>query len=386
MLKTENGVLCLMLFLSVLAACATPSQLPSNSGEPVTITIGAVLGLSGSVGVYGESQQKGIDLAVKEINSSSYLGKGKELKVIVEDSGATNEGAVAVITRLISEKKVIGIIGPTLSAQAFAADPIAQKNGIPVMGISNTVPKITEMGDFVFRCSLPESEVIKDTIKAAIEISRVKKVGILWQKDEDFTIGSYQVFTAAIKKNSLEILADETFASGETDFKAQLSRIIATYPDSIVVSAFVKEASQIAIQSRSLGFKGTIIGGNGFNSPEITKQAGTAAEGIIVGTAWNMASKASRNVEFISAFQKVYSARPDQFAAQAYTSVWLYANAIRNAGSYQPKAIRDAMAGIRNFDCPLGSFSFTSDREPVHTAAVQIIRGGKFVILETVTK
>lgn len=387
MLKTSRNLLWLVLIFIALSGCATTVPSPPAASDKPTATrikaairIGAVIGLSGDIAVYGESQRKGMELAAKELNTGEYLGPTRLLEVVVLDSGASVEGASAAMTRLIQEYKAAGILGPTLSSQAFAADPMAQKNGVPVIAISNTVPKITEMGDFIFRCSLPESSVIAGTIGVASKSFNIRKVGILWGKDEDVTIASYQAFRDAIKKNGIEVLADETFRRGDADFKTQLSKIIALYPDAIVASALVKEASQVVMQARNLGFKGTIIGGNGFNSPELIKQAGEAAEGV-VGTAWNMDSPAPKNVEFISAFEKTYGIKPDQFAAQAYTSVKLYAAAITRAGSPEPKAIRDALAGMRNFDCPLGSFSFDENREPVHSSAVQAIRAGKFVII-----
>ena len=374
-------LLILILIITILTGCTTTqSTSTAESVESSTIRLGAILGLSGDIAAYGESQKKGIDLAIKEINAGNYLFKDYELKVIVEDSGDSADGAARAMTKLIQEINIVGIIGPTLSSQAFIADPIAQKVGIPVMGISNTVPGITEMGEFVFRCSLPESSVIASAIEVAAEVLRIKKVGIIWQEDEDYTIAWYQAFIKAIENNGLEVLADETFTRGNTDFKKQLLKIIDAKTDAIVASAFVKEAVQIVIQSRSLEFEGTIIGGNGFNSPEIIQQAGEAAEGVMAGTAWNMASESPKNVEFISAFEKTYGNKPDQFAAQAYTAVWLYANAMRTAVSHDPKAIRDALAGTSNFNSPLGSFSFTNEREPVHPSAIQIIRDGKFVI------
>ena len=126
--------------------------------------------------------------------------------------------------------------------------------------------------------------------------------------------------------------------------------------------------------------KGYILGGNGFNSPDIIKQAGSAAEGILVGAAWHTSSTAPANAGFVAAFQQEYGSKPDQFAAQAYTAVMLFAEAIRTSGGVNPSDIRDALLKIRNLDTPLGRFSFDG-REPVHTAVVQIVRNGVFMLL-----
>jgi branched-chain amino acid transport system substrate-binding protein len=376
-IKIISLLVCLVVVVPLLVSCTVPSveKLPS------LVKIGAFIGLSGNIAVYGESQKKGIELAVNEVNTGHSLGEGREMQVVFADTGFSNEGAVTAIQDLL-DQGIPGLIGPTLSSQAFAADPLAQNRGIPVIGISNTVPKITEMGDFIFRCSLPESSVIDGTIKKAADKYNIKKVGILWANDQDLTVAGHQAFTAASQKYGLELQADEVFKTGDSDFRPQLSSIIKSQADAICVSALVKEAIQIVQQSRALGFKGAIIGNNGFNTPEIIKQAGADAEGIIVGTAWNKEVKTPKNLEFIAAFEKYFGSQPDQFAAQSYTSVWLYARAIYSANSIEPKSIRDALLKIRNLNTPLGEFSFTENREPVNPSAVQIVQGGKFIIVD----
>jgi branched-chain amino acid transport system substrate-binding protein len=377
--KFKITVLSILIVLSITACSASSAAAPAKT-EKISATIGVFIGLSGDVLAYGDSQKKGIDLASKEITDSAYLGSGNELKIIMIDAGPSPDSAITAITKLINDDKVSGLIGPTLSSQAFKADPIAQKAGIPVIAISNTAPGITEMGDYIFRCSLPESEVIEGTMKAAASQLRVAKVAYLWGKDDDYTVAGYKAFTGAVTKNGLRVAADMTFSRGDSSFKEQLKEIIIAKPDAILVSALAKEAIVIISQARELGYQGLIVGGNGFNSPDLIKQAGKAAEGIMAGTAWNIAGTNPRNLEFISNYQKAYNIKPDQFAAQAYTGLWLFANAVRSSGSTNPKAIRDALASINNFTTPLGSFSFTANREPLHPSIVQIVRNGRFTV------
>ena len=334
--------------------------------------------------MYGQSQKNGVQLAVNQINEGGYLGSSK-LVAAIEDSTGTNEGAIAAMTKAIDDDKAVGVIGPTLSAQAFAADPIAQEKGIPVIGPSNTVAGIVEIGDFIFRDSLPESSVIPGTVKAVVSLLGVKTAGIIWGNNDDFSVGGYKVFKQALQDNNVQIVDDETFARGDVDFQAQLTKIIAQKPDAIVASALAKEGALIITQARSLGFTGPIVGGNGFNSPAVIKQTGPAGEGLIVGAAWNIASPEPLSQDFIKAYQAAYNAAPDQFAAQAYTAVWLMATAIRRADSVDPKTVRDTLAGIKDFPTPLGTFSFGADRNPNHPPVAQIVRGGKFVVLTAET-
>jgi len=355
-------------------ACEAPANLPD------TVTIGAIFGLSGDISVYGGVQQQGVDLAVQQINDAGYLGEGVTLAVQYEDAVSADD-AIAAMTRLVEESGVPAVLGPTLSTHAFAADPIAQENGVPVMGVSNTASGITDMGDFVFRNSLPESSVIPGTIAQSAEILGYTTVGVLYGDDDDFTLSGYEVFIDALDANGIEILGEETFARGDLDFNAQLSNLLAQEPEALIVSALAAEGVQIILQARALGYVGPIIGGNGLNSPAIIENAGEAAEGVIVGAAWNSVSDNPLSVQFVADFEAAYDASPDQFATQAYTGAWLMATAIRCADSVDPAAIRDELAAIQDFPTPLGDFSFAEDRNPVHDPVVQVVEMGTFGVL-----
>jgi branched-chain amino acid transport system substrate-binding protein len=360
--------------------CAAPTALPD------TVTVGAVLGLTKAVAVYGTAQKNAIDLAVEEINASHYLGDKTTFAVTVEDSAGDKDQAVAAMTKLIDEDKVVAVLGPTLSSEALAADPIAQEAGTVVLGVSNTANGLTTaqgMGDYVFRDSLPESAVIPGTIKQATESLGLKKVAVLYGNDDAFTKSGYDIFKQSLTDNKVEIADEETFAKGDVDFNAQLTNAIGTEPDALVVSALAAEATQIIIQARALGYTGHIIGGNGFNSPAVLKNSGKDAEGLIVGGAWNYGNPnpSESSLAFVKNYEAKYSSSPDQFAAQAYTGAWLLATALRCGNSVDHKAVRDALAAIKDFNSPLGVFSFDENRDPVHEPIAQLVADGKFTPL-----
>ncbi len=362
--------------------CAAPKNLPD------TVTAGAIFGLTKAVAVYGTAQKNAVDLAVEEINASHYLGDKTTFAVTVEDSAGDKDQAVAAMTKLINEDKVVAVIGPTLSSEAFAADPIAQEAGTVVLGVSNTANGLTTaqgMGDYVFRDSLPESAVIPGTIKQATEALGLTKVALLYGNDDAFTTSGYDIFKKALGDNNVQITDEETFAKGDVDFNAQLTKAIDTQPDALVVSALAAEATQIIIQARALGYTGHIIGGNGFNSPAVLKNSGADAEGLIVGGAWNYGNPnpSESSVAFVKSYEAKYSSSPDQFAAQAYTGAWLIATAVRCADSVDHKAVRDSLASIKDFDSPLGVFAFDENRDPVHEPIAQIVVDGKFAPLAT---
>jgi branched-chain amino acid transport system substrate-binding protein len=358
-------------------ACETPAALPES------VTIGAVFALSEAASVYGVAQQQAVQLAVDEINASKYLGDATTLNVIFEDSAGDKDQAVNAMTKLVEEDQVTAVLGPTLSSEAFSADPVAQEGGTVVLGVSNTATGITDMGDFVFRDSLPEAAVIPGTIAQATEALGLTKVGVLYGNDDDFTVSGYEVFKQALADNGVEITREETFAKGDADFNTQLTGLIDSQPDALVVSALAAEATQIIIQARAQGFAGPIIGGNGFNSPAVLRDSGADSEGLIVGGAWNYGNPnpSESSVAFVAAYEEKYSSSPDQFAAQAYTGAWLLATAIRCADSVDHTAVRDSLAEIADFDSPLGVFSFDETRNPVHDPIAQLVVEGKFVPL-----
>lgn len=356
--------------------CETPTNL---DGE---VVMGAIFGLSGPISVYGGPQSQSLELAQQQINESGYLGDA-ELTLILEDAQGDPEQAINAMTKLIETDNVVGVIGPTLSNQAFAADPVAQEAGVPVMGVSNTAVGITDMGDFVFRNSLPESAVIPGTVSQAVEALDIETAGVMYGDDDDFTVSGYEVFIDALDAEEVEIVGEETFATGDVDFNAQLTNLLSSDPDALVVSALAAEAVQIITQARAQGFEGAIIGGNGFNSPAVLEQAGEDAEGVIVGAAWNIAAldQTPSSEAFVAAFEEAYEFSPDQFATQAYTGMWLFATAIRCADSTDRTEVRDALAAIEDFNSPLGSFSFAEDRNPIHDPVAQIVVDGAFVPL-----
>lgn len=359
--------------------CPDPENL---EGE---VPVGVVFSQTGGAAQYGATQLNGAKLAEQQINESGYLGAAT-LLLVDEDGGSERETAIAAMTKLVEEDGVVAVIGPTLSSQAFAADPVAAEQGIPVMGVSNTANGITSMTEaddvnqFIFRNSLPEADVIPNTIAVAVAVLGIEKVAVIYGDDDDFTFSGYTVFVDSLDENDVEILSEDTFQKGDTDFEVALTNILALEPDALVVSALINEAIQIVIQARQLGYNGPIIGGNGFNSPALMVDAGDAAEGVLVGAAWNIVNQSPLNVGFVEAYTEAYGAAPDQFAAQAYTGTWLMATAIRCADSTSSDLIREELAAIEDFDSPLGLYSFDADRNPIHIPVVQIVDGGKFEV------
>ena len=290
-----------MQALFLLAAVSTPAL---SAG----IKIGFVFSMTGGAAVYGTSQKEGISLAIDQINAAAG-SNGLQIIPIFEDDASVPQQGTNVFNKLINGDKVSIIIGPTLSNTAKITDPIAQKAGVPVLAISNTISGITEIGDYIFRDSLTENVVIPHTVKVAKEKLGLKKVAILYGNDDAMTKATYEVFKKNLQSSGIQILGEQIFAKGDRDFSPQLTQIKAQNPDAIICAALAEEASGIVSQARQLGIPKTvrIIGGNGLNSPGLIKNAGDAAEGVIVGAAWNVSSTAPLNVKFVNDYTKKFN-------------------------------------------------------------------------------
>jgi branched-chain amino acid transport system substrate-binding protein len=229
---------------------------------------------------------------------------------------------------------------------------------------------------------LTEAQVIPGAFRKAKEKLGFKTASVLYGTDDVFTKAGYDVMQTALADLGVKVLGTQTFAKPDRDYNAQLTALFSQKPDVLVVSALADNAAAIVAQARQLGWTGSILGGNGFNSPAFIKNAGPAAEGVLVGTSWNSASKAPANQRFLDAMKKG-GANPDQFSAQAYTGVYVLAEAIRAAGGKAGREdIEAALAKVHGLDTPLGKFSFTPSRDAQHEPSVQQVKDGKFQVVE----
>jgi branched-chain amino acid transport system substrate-binding protein len=340
------------------------------------VPVGAALSLTGAAASYGQSQQRGLQLAAKELKQKD----GVTYDLTIEDDQTDPRQAITLFEQFVNDGASL-IIGPTLSNAAVQADPIAQEAGVPVLGISNTAAGVTEIGDYIFRDSLTEQAVIPQTIAQATEQFGLENVVVMYSNDDAFTESGYEAFAAALEEEGVEISETITFSKADTDFRALLTQAQESDPDALVVSALIEAAVPLVTQARELGIDVPIIGGNGFNNPTLMADAGQAAEGVVVGAAWNSSSDNPENQAFLEAYEAEYSAQPDQFAAQAYTGLKLVDQAVRANCSAERDSIQEALGQIENVPTVLGEFSIDENRDADHPAVVQIVEDGAFTVL-----
>lgn len=369
-------------FAAAVFAVLGLATAPVLAADPVTV--GSIEILSGPNAAYGTAIKAGMELALKEVNAKGVLG-GRPINLVVEDSAGNKEQAINAARKLIGRDKVTAIIGPTLSNEMFAVAPVVNDRKIPIIGTSTTAKGITDIGPFVFRTSLPEADVVPAAIKAAQKKYGIKTIALLYANDDAFSKSSFDTFKEAAEKAGLQIKAIESFGSKDTDFSAQLTKIKALNVDAVGITALVEPTSGVMLQARQLGFtdKTVFIGGNGANSPKLGEIAGTAADGMLVGSPWFIAKKDPANDKFVADFRAAYNKDPDQFAAQAYDTMKIVAQAIDKAGSTEGDKIRQALLDTK-FTGVMGPFAFTPGRDPASTEGVVVLvmKGGKFTILE----
>ncbi len=328
----------------------------------------------GSAALYGIEQKQAIELAFAELNAGKTLN-GIRLEALHSDDGADRGQTVNIFQRLIRQDKVIAILGPTLSNSAFAADPLAQQAGIPVIASSNTAPNVTKIGDFIFRTSVPEDQVFPAVLGYAVKKHGIKRVALIYGLDDALTRGAHDVQKKAVADLKLEQVGIESYQRGDVDFSAQLTKIRAQKPDAIILGTLAEEAAAILRQARQLGIDDKIvfIGCNANISAKLFELAGPAANGIIVGATWFAGYDSPRSQAFVEAYRKRYGTTPDIYAAQGYDAAYLIAEAIRRADSVTDgRLIRNKLAEITDFEGVLGRFGWTADRDITAQAKVLI--------------
>ncbi|WP_199035008.1 ABC transporter substrate-binding protein [Glycomyces salinus] len=386
-----SGALLAAAALMTTAACVSEESSGSESDDALvgegtgadcvieeTVKLGAVLSLTEGAAFAGEYQREGLELAIEELNAQD----GVTYELIVEDDHTNVEDSVSAFEKVIDRDQVSAIIGPTLSNQAFTTYPDSQSAGVPTVGISTTAEGIPEIGDYIFRASLPEEVALAESIPAAAEALDLEEVAILHDSADEFTASAYNTMMDVLTDEDIEVTVDESFETTDTNFSAQLTAIQEGEVDAVILSALPAATIPLITQARELGIEAPIVGGNAFNSPVLVGSLEDAAEGLIVGGAWSAAAETTGNADFIAAYTEKYERAPDQFAAQAYTAGYLIDQAVRADCDANREAIKDNLGQILEFDSILGPISLDENGEVTQNAFVQIIRDGEFTLLE----
>ena len=373
-----------------ISACDQIQQLllpapPQMEGPPREISVGVVLPQTGHLGPgeFGPGalvMENGFNMALEEINNSQL--SDVRLKFIIEDDQSTVEGAVEAFNKLIHQDKVPVILGVWTSHVARSVFPIAQENGVVAFSPVVAASDLTAIGNFIFRTSHPTDVLIPGGVKVTQEKLGYQRVATINDTVDHASRDGDAVFKKTFADSGIEVVASETFATGDTDFSTQLTRIKDSNPDAIFVSAQQIEVIEILTQGRELGIPSEIPFISIVLSVDEIQRAGDAAEGSITFTDWVSTADTPGNQAFVQNYTTKYGMEPSVWAAQPYAAVYILAKAISDAQSTDSTAIRDALANITDFDTILGKFSFNAIGDAVYAPVVLIVKDGELQVFE----
>lgn len=366
------------IMMAGISGCGGKTGGAVSSGAKNAAKIGFTAALTGGAAAYGKSEEEGVRLAVEEINKKGDF----PIDLLVEDTKAVPADSMNATKKLIQEK-VSMIIGPMTSNEAKAAGPIIQNAKVPSLEISVTAENITDIGDCIFRNSVPESKNIPQTVKKTHKLLGYKTAAILYAHDNEQHVTAQKYFQKTMEEEGVQVIDVETFGSKDSEYSAQLTNIQHRAPDVIVVCSYYQEGSRILKKMREMGMDQPVLGDNGFVSPELGKMAGAAADNVYVSSMWSADRKDEKVQKFVENYTKAYGRAPDQFAASAYDGVYMAMDAMQRAGTTTDhKKIRDALAQMKDFKGVCGTFSFDEKRDPVVDLILMKMQDGKFGVVD----
>lgn len=382
----KKGLLALtaavVMSAAVLAGCGGPA---ADSKE---IKIGGDIEMTGNVANFGTQAANGIKLAFKQANASGGV-LGKQINFIVADNKSEPSEATNAITKLITQDKVVAVLGPVVSSNVLAAIQVAQDNKVPMLTPTATNPKVTvdngEVKPYIFRSCFIDP--FQGTVMAnfATNTLHVKTAAILVDNSSDYSKGLAQVFTEKFTKNGGQVVATEAFLQKDQDFKATLTKIKAMNPETIFIPAYYEETGKIIKQARELGIQVPFIGTDGWDDPKVVEVAGAAALNNGFFSNHYSAQDTDPNVvKFVAAYKQEYGQEPSALAALGYDAGLMIIDAIKRANSTEPAKIRDALEQTKNLQVSTGILTLDASHNPVKSAVIIEMKDGKQVFKEKI--
>ena len=360
------------MFMSALTGCGGGSK----GADGDTIKVGGLLEMTGGSASFGISGKNGIDMALKKINEKGVLG-GKKLSLVVADTKSEASEATNGMQKLISQDKVVAVIGPNQSSAVIASGAInngAKVVDITPMGTNPDVtvdPKTKQVKPYSFRTCFIDP--FQGTVMASFASNelKVKRAAIYIDNTSDYAKGLAQFFKENFVKNGGQVVIEEAYLQKDTDFKSTLTKIKAAKPDFIYIPGYYQEVGLIVKQAREMGITVPMAGGDGWDSAKLPEIAGKAAlENTFFSSLYSPDDTSDLNKEFVAEYKKAYNTNPDVFAALAYDSTLLVAKAIEDAGSADPAKIAEAMAKIKGFKGVSGEVTFNEQHNPIKSAVI----------------
>jgi branched-chain amino acid transport system substrate-binding protein len=374
--------------LGQLGACkksggAAPSGGAAAGAQAQGVVIGHYASMTGNTAHFGQDTDKAVHLAVDEANASGGV-LGKPVKLVTLDDRGDSAEAASAVTRLIDVEHVNALIGEVASSLSLAGARIAQRRGIPMISPSSTNPKVTQVGDYIFRVCFIDPFQGKVMATFARNTLKLDEVAILRDVKNDYSIGLADTFKAAFTALGGKIALEQSSSAGDTDFSAQVTAVKGTKAQAIYVPGYYSEVGAIARTAKRLGLKVPLLGGDGWDAPELFSIGGDALDGSYFSNHFAADGASPKGKQFMASFKAKYGQEPTGLGMLGYDAAALLLDAVKRAGTTNPKAVRDALAQTKGFEGVTGKITMDKDRNPEKSAVILKIQGGKAVYEATV--
>ena len=368
----KRTFLAIGLVLSMLSsfACVQKGGEATNADAGDTIKVGVYVDLTGQTSSFGKSTKNGIELATEEINKNGGID-GKKLQLIIEDDQGRPEQAKTVVSKLINQDKVNVVLGEVASTNSLAAAPVAQEAKIPMITPSSTNPKVTQIGDYIFRVCFKDDFQGSSMARFAAKNLNAKTAAIFGDVNSDYSKGLTQYFEEEFTKLGGQVIDKQAYTQNDTDFKGQLTNIRQKNPDVIYVPGYYGEVGIISKQARELNMNMPILGGDGWDSPKIWELGGASLKNTFITNHYSVDDPSPNVQKFVEAYKARFGGEaPDSLAALAYDAAYILADSLKRAGTADPQKLRDAIAQTKDFVGVTGTISINDLRDADKTAVV----------------
>jgi branched-chain amino acid transport system substrate-binding protein len=359
--------------LALAAAC--------QAAEPVRI--GFFMSLTGRDASFGEASRRGARLAEARVNSEGGV-LGRQLELVVEDNRSLAGESATAAKKLISRDRVVALVGECASGRTLEAASVAQAARVPLVSPASTSAAVTRVGDEIFRVCFVDSfqgEVMATFARRRLGLSRA---AVLEEPSAPYSVGLAEYFSRRFEALGGAVVARQRYSSADTDFRAQLTAIRASDPDALFVPGYYVAAGLVARQARELGLRATILGGDGFEAPQLLEIGGEALDGAYYSTHFAAASSDPEARRFVAEYSSRYGGLPNGLAALTYDAVRVVADAVRRAGTADREAVRIALCQTTAFPGATGPTTINERRDADKPAAIIAVRGGRLEFVESV--
>jgi branched-chain amino acid transport system substrate-binding protein len=370
--------------LPFLASAALALSLSGGLTAAEPIKVGEFACLTGKDATFGQSQHKGIQLALEELNAAGGV-LGRPIELITEDNQSKAGESATIAKKLLSRDKVIAILGEVTSGRSLEVAPLAQGAKVPMVATGATNPRVTQTGNYIFRVCFIDDFQGTVMAKFALTDLKAKKVATLTSVSSAYSVGLAKYFKETFIAGGGTVVAEQKFNEGDKDFRAQLTAIKASGAEAVFVPGYYQEAALIARQARNLGLTMPLFGGDGWESEQLLKIGGEALNGTYYSTHFTPENKEPGVAEFVQKFKARWNGEtPDAYAALGYDALYILADSIKRAGGTDGPKLREALAATKSFSGASGVTTIDKDRNASKPATIITVADGKLKFHKTV--